>query len=91
MCAEKPAGVRDGTEVFALGGFTETLGGIQAGILKVRVRAPDCDTNPECGYVPTLAPLMTAHGTKPTSSDVRSSVANGGKPDIAGIAQFGRE
>jgi hypothetical protein len=46
MCAEKPAGVRDGTEVFALGGFTETLGGIQAGILKVRVRAPDCDTNP---------------------------------------------
>jgi hypothetical protein len=25
MCADKPAGVRDGTEVFALGGFTETL------------------------------------------------------------------
>ena len=40
MCAEKSAGVRDGTEAFALGGFTETLGGIQAVILKVRVRAP---------------------------------------------------
>jgi hypothetical protein len=25
MCAEKPAGARDGTEAFALGGFTETL------------------------------------------------------------------
>jgi hypothetical protein len=29
MCAEKSAGVRYGTEAFALG-FTETLGGIQA-------------------------------------------------------------
>jgi hypothetical protein len=37
MCAEKSAGVRDGTEAFA---FTETLGGIQAAILKVWVRAP---------------------------------------------------
>jgi len=26
---------------------------------------------------------MTAHGTKRTSSDVRSSVAIGGKPDMA--------
>jgi hypothetical protein len=34
MCAEKPADVRDGTEGFALGGFTETLGGIQAAILE---------------------------------------------------------
>jgi hypothetical protein len=25
MCAEKPEDVRDGTEAFALGGFTETL------------------------------------------------------------------
>lgn len=39
MCADKSAGVRDGTEAFALGGFTETLGGIQAAILKVKVRA----------------------------------------------------
>jgi hypothetical protein len=30
-------------------------------------------------------------GTNRTSGDVRSSVADGGKPDIAGIAQFGRE
>jgi hypothetical protein len=37
MCAEKSAGARDGTEALA---FTETLGGIQAAILKVRVRAP---------------------------------------------------
>jgi hypothetical protein len=32
MCAEKSAGVRYGTEAFALGGFTETIGGIQAAI-----------------------------------------------------------
>jgi hypothetical protein len=40
MCAEKPADVHDGTEAFAVGGFTETLpkrageehGGIQAAI-----------------------------------------------------------
>jgi hypothetical protein len=37
------------------------------------------------------SPTMTAVGTNRTSGDVRSSVANGGKPDIAGIAQFGRE
>jgi hypothetical protein len=35
MCADKSAGVRYGTEAFVLGGFTETLGGIQAAILKV--------------------------------------------------------
>ena len=34
MCADKPAGVRDGTEVFALGGFTETPGGIQLPFLR---------------------------------------------------------
>ena len=28
MCADRSAGVRDGTEVFALGGFTETLAAI---------------------------------------------------------------
>ena len=39
MCAERPAGARYGTEAFALGGFTDTLGGIQAAILKVKVRA----------------------------------------------------
>jgi hypothetical protein len=39
MCAEKSAGVRYGTEAFALGGSTETLGGMQAAILKVRVRS----------------------------------------------------
>jgi hypothetical protein len=49
MCAEKPAGVRDGTEVFALGGFTETLAGIQAGILKVRIRARQ--PQPRDGYL----------------------------------------
>jgi hypothetical protein len=43
MCAEKSAGVRYGTEAFALGGFTETLpkrareehGGIQAAIFNL--------------------------------------------------------
>jgi hypothetical protein len=30
-------------------------------------------------------------GTNRTSGDVRSSVANGGKPDMARTAQFGRE
>ena len=34
---------------------------------------------------------ISAFGTKRTSSDVRSSVANGGKPDMARTAQFGRE
>jgi hypothetical protein len=34
---------------------------------------------------------MAASGTNRTSSDVRSSVANGGKPDIAPTAQFGRD
>jgi hypothetical protein len=30
-------------------------------------------------------------GTKRTSSDVRNSVATGGKPDMARNAQFGRD
>jgi hypothetical protein len=34
--------------------------------------------------------MMSAFGTKRTSSDVRNSVANGGKPDIVRTAQFGR-
>jgi hypothetical protein len=33
----------------------------------------------------------STHGTKRTSWHVRSMVANGGKPDIARKAQFGRE
>jgi hypothetical protein len=33
----------------------------------------------------------SVYGTNRTTSDVRSSVANGGKPDIAPTAQFGRE
>ena len=33
----------------------------------------------------------STHGTNRTSNDVRSSVANGSKPDIAQNAQFGCE
>jgi hypothetical protein len=47
MCAEKSAGVRDGTEAFALGGLTETLGVIQAAFLEVWVRA----AQPRDGYL----------------------------------------
>ncbi len=36
-------------------------------------------------------PEPSTHGTNRTTSDVRSSVAIGGKPDIAPTAQFGRE
>jgi hypothetical protein len=36
-------------------------------------------------------PPMSGFGTNRTSSDVRSSVAIGGKADVARIAQFGRE
>ncbi len=34
---------------------------------------------------------MTGPGTFRTTSDVRNSVANGGKPDIVRTAHFGRE
>jgi len=33
----------------------------------------------------------SAAGTNRTTSDVRSSVANGDKPDMARTAQFGRD
>ena len=33
----------------------------------------------------------SAHGTKLPIRDVRSSVATGGKPDMAQTVQFGRE
>ena len=36
-------------------------------------------------------PEPSTHGTNRTSSNVRSSVANGGKPDMTRTAQFGRE
>jgi hypothetical protein len=36
-------------------------------------------------------PEPSTHGTKRTSSDVRSSVAIEGKADMARMAQFGRE
>jgi hypothetical protein len=36
-------------------------------------------------------PEPSTHGTKRTSSDVRSSVANGGKADMTGKVHFGRE
>jgi hypothetical protein len=35
--------------------------------------------------------MRSAVGTNRTSSDVRYSVANGGKPDMARAAHFGRE
>ena len=34
---------------------------------------------------------MSLIGTNRTPSDVRSSVANGGKPDMTQTARFGRE
>jgi len=33
--------------------------------------------------------MLSAFGTKRTTSDVRNSVANGGKPDIVRTAHFG--
>jgi len=39
MCADKSADSRYGTEAFLLGGFTETLGCIQAAILKLKIPA----------------------------------------------------
>ena len=35
-------------------------------------------------------PEPSTHGTKRTSGDVRSSVANGGEADVARNAHFGR-
>jgi hypothetical protein len=35
--------------------------------------------------------LISGRGTKRITSDVRNSVANGGKPDIVRTAQFGRQ
>jgi hypothetical protein len=77
MCAETSAGVRDGTEAFALGGFTETLGGIQAAILKDPSSA---GSQPGDGYLKLLElrlPLLselTAQGWRCLFSRAHSAV-----------------
>jgi hypothetical protein len=43
------------------------------------------------GHTPLAAVNSSVVGTFETCRDVRSVVANGGKADVAGIAQFGRE
>ena len=42
-------------------------------------------------FLPRSKSAMSGFGTNRTSSDVRSSGAIGGKPDVARIAQLGRD